>query len=143
MTSSMRVNWHIPVSHRNFNRMPASVWIRCLQMVPYLDEHNIASTINEDHSDAEIMIFVRMHDARALALASAAKARGQRVILDLVVNYLDFADVPFVGQPVTAQHREQVFRMLSVADAVTCSSAAIAALYGRAPQLCTLRPRFG
>ncbi len=31
----------IPVSHRNLNRMSASVWIRCLQLLPYLEEHGI------------------------------------------------------------------------------------------------------
>lgn len=127
----MRVNWHIPVTHRDYNRMPASVWIRCLQLLPYLRELGIESTVNgeatdAEAADAEIAVFVRMHDARALELARAAKAHGQRVVLDLVVNYLDFADVPFVGQPVTTQHQEQVLRMLAVVDAVTCSSSAIA-----------------
>jgi len=122
----IRVNWLIPVDHRDYNRMSASVWIRCLQLIPYLEARGIQSTVNKPDAEADITIFVRWQDEQAYELARRQKQKGQSIVLDLVVNYFDKASVPYVGKPVTLKHIDETLRMLSVADVVTCASAYIA-----------------
>jgi len=122
----VKVNWQIPVSHQNYNRMPASVWIRCLQMLPYLKGWGIRSTVNLPDEQPDVHVVIRQQDDAAYHLARQQKERGARIVFDLVVNYFDAAEVRGVGQTVTAQHIDQVHRMLSIADAVTCASQNIA-----------------
>ncbi len=123
---SLKVNWIIPVAHRDFNRMAASIWIRCLQLIPYFEARGVRCVINEPGPDVDINVFVRLQDKRAYELARRLKKQGQKIVCDLVVNYFDEAEVLHLGKPVTARHREQILKMLSVADAVTCSSDNIA-----------------
>ncbi len=122
----MRINWFLPVNHTNYNRMSASVWIRCLQVIPYLERQGIHSTVNQLDAKADIHLFVRRQDDEAYLLAERAKAQGCCVIFDLVVNYFDKAALPRLGTPVTDKHVQQALRMLEVADVVTCASQFIA-----------------
>jgi len=123
---SIKVNWLIPVNHRDYNRMPASIWIRCLQLIPYLEERGIRCAVNDPDGKADVTIFVRWQNKQAYELARKQKQKGQRIIFDLVVNYFEEAKVPYVGKPVTRKHIDETLRMLSVADVVTCASAYIA-----------------
>lgn len=122
----VRVSWFIPVDHRDYNRMPASVWIRCLQLIPYLEERGVPCIVNEPDAEADVAVIVRQQDEQAYQLAHQQKQKGRRVVFDLVVNYFDEAQVEHVGRPVTHMHIEECLRMLSVADVVTCASAYIA-----------------
>jgi len=106
--------------------MHASVWIRCLQLLPYLAERGVHCVVNEPGPGVDVNVFVRSQDQRAYELAGGLRGKGQKVVFDLVVNYFDEAEVRHLGRPVTARHREQTLKMLSVADAVTCSSDNIA-----------------
>ncbi len=123
---ALKVNWFIRVKHRNYNRMSASVWIRCLQLLSYLERRGVQSTINEPSPDTDVNIFVRWQDEEAYELARQQQKQGQTIVFDLVVNYFDEADVPSLGKLVTQKHIDQVRRMLSVADVVVCASAYIA-----------------
>jgi hypothetical protein len=127
MTTPLTVVWHVPVRHRDRDRMPASVWIRCLQLLPYLERHGVRSVINDTRAAADVAIFVRSQDARALAAARAAKGRGTRVVVDLCVNYLDETGLMPGGYGVLARHVDECRAMLDTADAVTAASAFIAA----------------
>ena len=106
--------------------MAASMWIRCLQLIPYLEEKGIRCTVNDPGEDVDINVFVRWQDRRAFELARDRHSRGQKVVFDLVVNYFDPAEVSGLGKVVTPRHRAEVLRMLSVADGVTCASRNIA-----------------
>jgi len=127
MTAPLTVAWHVPVRHRDRDRMPASVWIRCLQLLPYLERHGVRSVINDTRTAADVAVFVRSQDAGALAAARAAKANGTRVVVDLCVNYLDETGLMPGGYGVLARHVDECRAMLDTADAVTAASAFIAA----------------
>lgn len=107
--------------------MPASVWIRCLQLRPYLARLGVDVVINQPESEADVHVFLRRQDAAAYQLASELKQRGQRVVFDLVVNYFDEVTLPHRGTAVTETHVAQVEKMLSVSDRVICASEYIAA----------------
>lgn len=126
MTAPLMVGWHVPVRHRDWDRMPASVWIRCLQLLPYLERHGVRSVVNDTRAPADIAVFVRSQDARALAAARAAKAAGARVVVDLCVNYLDETGLMPGGYGVLARHVDECRAMLEAADVVTAASAFIA-----------------
>lgn len=115
---------------RRYERLPASVWIRCLQLVPYLEAHGVCCGINRLEVAPHIAVFVRWQDTAAYDLAKRLKRKGTRIIVDLCVNYLDPTSVPHLGTPVTPRHREECLRMLSLADSVTCASAFIAQRVG-------------
>jgi glycosyltransferase involved in cell wall biosynthesis len=125
--SPLTVTWFVPVRHRDYNRMPASVWNRCLQMLPYLERLGVRCLVNDRRTPAEVVVFVRMQDADALALARAVRARGARVVFDLCVNYYDVTGLTAGGYGVTERHRADCLAMTETADAITTASAFIAA----------------
>jgi len=117
-----RIGWHIPVKPGDFDRMPASVWIRCLQLLPYLREAGVSCTVNKPRKAADIAVFVRWQDSSALQLARKLKERGQRIVLDLCVNYFDNTGMFDGGYGTTERHVEECLRMTEVADLVVCGS---------------------
>lgn len=121
----IKVGWYIPVNHNNYNKMPASVWIRSLQLIPYLKKLGIESVINSNEK-VDIAIFVRWQDEKAYQLAKTLKDRETRIIFDMCVNYFDETDVPGLGNPVNKKHVDETIRMISIADAVTTASNFIA-----------------
>lgn len=122
----LTVNWFIPVTHRDYDQMPASVWIRCLQLIPYLEERGVRCTINDPDAEADICVFVRWQDEHAYELARRQKRKGQRVVFDLCVNYFDETGLFEGGYGTTAERVEECLRMVEIADVVTCASAYIA-----------------
>lgn len=126
MSRALTVAWILPVRHRNVDRMPASVWIRCLQLLPYLERHDIQSVFEERPGAADVVIFVRRQDDAARALASSARARGARVVVDFCVNYFDETGLAPGGYGVTARHVAEARAMVEAADLVTAASAFIA-----------------
>jgi glycosyltransferase involved in cell wall biosynthesis len=126
MGRTLTVTWFVPVRHRNYDRMPASVWNRCLQLHPDLERIDVRCLVNDRDTRADVAVLVRMQDAEALALARTLRARGTRVVFDLCVNYLDVTGLIGEGYGVTELHRQQCLAMLGAADAVTTASAFIA-----------------
>lgn len=126
MSDVSRINWILPVSHRDYNRMPASVWIRCLQLIPYLEELGVRSEINSSESDAPVVVFVRNQSDDSYRLAERFKSAGKKVIFDLCVNYFDPSELSNLGTPVGERHILECKRMVALADLVTCASANIA-----------------
>jgi hypothetical protein len=122
MSGPISVAWFVPVRHRNFDRMPASVWIRCLQLIPYLEPLGIRSSVNSRRERADICVLVRMQDDDAYRIAHEAKRQGRRVVFDLCVNYFDETGLLGDGYGVTRRHVEQCRRMVELADAVTAAS---------------------
>jgi hypothetical protein len=126
MSRPITVAWFLPVRSRNWDRMPASCWIRCLQLLAYLERLGVRSVVNDPRPAADVAVFVRRQDPATRELALAARARGTRVVVDLCVNYLDETGVAPGGYGVTARHVAECRGMLEVADAVTAASAFIA-----------------
>ena len=123
---SLTVNWNIATNKKDFNRMSASVWIRCLQLIPYLEERGVRCRVNEPDSRADVSVFVRWQDNDALGLAKRLRGRGEKVVFDLCVNYFDETGYFDGGYGTTQREVKECARMVAVADAVTCSSAFIA-----------------
>lgn len=123
---TITLNWMIPVRHMNYNKMPASVWIRCLQIIPYLERLGIKNVINDMSGVNDISIFVRWQDDEAYELAKQLKVKGSHIVFDICVNYFDEAEVPIFGKQVAKRHVEEALRMVSVADVVTTASDYIA-----------------
>ncbi|MBN1841346.1 MAG: hypothetical protein JW883_03565 [Deltaproteobacteria bacterium] len=121
-----RVVWFIPVSYRDYNNMPASVWIRCQQLIPYLEQRNIRCAVNQSDDEAEIAVFVRWQDEQAYNLARRMKQKGKRIVFDLCVNYFDETGLFDGGYGTTAKQVSEARRMIEMADTVTCASAYIA-----------------
>ncbi len=118
----IKVNWFIPVNHKNYNKMQASVWIRCLQLIPYLEKRNIVCTTNNLTAKADISVFVRWQNDEAYALMKKGIAKGQKVIFDLCVNYLEPAGQIGKSYGSFPEQWEQALRMIELSDAVTCAS---------------------
>jgi len=122
----LNVSWIAPVENRDYNRMPASVWIRCLQLFPYLEEMGVGSTFNDPTAGAPIAVFVRFQNDEAYQQAERLKEQGRRIVFDLCVNYFDLSEVRHLGVPVSSRHVDECLRMASLADVITCASENIA-----------------
>lgn len=123
----MKVNWFIPVHHTNYNRMPASVWIRCLQMLPYLAKLGVKSAVNQPDRRADVAVFIRHQTAETGRLMRQQKEQGAKVVFDLVVNYLEpSGPVAGLGEPVSQGQVEMIKKLIYLADGVTCASQFIA-----------------
>ena len=126
MERPITVTWFLPVRHRNYNDMPASVWNRCLQMLPYLEKLGIRCLVNDRKTRADVAAFVRWQDASAADVAREARARGTRVVFDLCVNYFDVTGLRQDGSGTTEARRTECLTMTALADAVTTASPFIA-----------------
>jgi len=119
---SLRTIWFTPVHHRNYDHMPASVWIRCLQLFPYLEERGVRCEVNDPDADGDICVFVRWQDDHAYEVAQQQKRKGRRIVFDLCVNYFDETGLFEGGYGSPAERVKECRRMVDVADVVTCAS---------------------
>ena len=71
----MKIVWFLPTSSKNFNNMSASVWIRALQLIPYLENLKIKNYINDENINADFAIFVRRQDESDYRLAVKLKKK--------------------------------------------------------------------
>lgn len=124
-------NWLTNVHHRDYDRMSASVWIRCLQLIPYLESHGVKCLLNQPEEAAPIALFVRWQDESAYRLARTLKSKGSKIIFDLCVNYFDPVGYIGPGYGATGERLDETMRMLELADVVVCASHFIA---GRAKE---------
>ena len=128
---TLRLNWFIPTKTStpnkiNFDRVSGSIWIRCLQLIPYFNQMGIDSVINDLESDTDISIFVRWQNSDAYETALKQKSKGQKIIFDLCVNYFDEVHIENLKGPVTKSHINDCKKMVSVSDVITCASKYIA-----------------
>jgi len=135
----MKINWFIPpnqinrffpdklsrflrLGYYNFDRVSASVWIRCLQLIPYLEDKGILCKINDFSTESDIAFFVRWQDDHAYRCLKEQKEKTKAIIFDQCVNYFDI-EGNFPGNyGSTAEQRDQILRMAKLSDAFTCSS---------------------
>lgn len=122
----MIVNWYLPTDSRDFNNMSASVWIRALQLFPYLEAFGVENRVNDTLGASDIVVFVRRQDPQSIECARKEKAHGAKVVFDLCVNYFDVSGAPGLADPVTQDHVDACMAMVELSDAVTCASANIA-----------------
>lgn len=121
----MNVSWFIPSIPRwpwhrpyDFDRYPASVWIRCLQLLPYLNGLGVHSLINQSNSKTQIAVFLRRYDNESVELASYLRSKNVKVVLDTPVNY--FTQEQHWGY--RGNVRARFKNMAHQSDAILCPS---------------------
>ena len=122
----MIINWFLPTTSRDFNKMSASIWIRGLQLFPYLEKKQVKNIVNDSDSKADISIFIRRQSVVDQKLAIRQKLKGQKIIFDLCVNYFHKSKKTISHDEVTSKHISNCIKMTQIADFVFCSSKMIA-----------------
>ncbi|MSR77610.1 MAG: hypothetical protein EXS63_05225 [Candidatus Omnitrophica bacterium] len=119
------ISWFIPETRRfprwqkfDYNRVLPSVWIRCLQFIPYLERQGISCRLNQEFVGTQAAIFLRCFDAPSLARMRKLKQRGLKVFVDTPVNYFSEVQHPAFESDV----RKYFIEMASLADGIFCPS---------------------
>jgi hypothetical protein len=91
MAQKTHLGWFIPFqrSYKDYNRVIASVWIRCLEMIEPLRVKGYLSTINQPWAPMDIAIFHRVQGFWAQQLHRLLRLRGVKTIFSVVVNYYE------------------------------------------------------
>ena len=132
----MIINWFIPdeglsfsklrqicgLNPYNYDRYLASVWIRCLQIIPYLSVHGVCSLINDKRAKADISVFLRRYDDKDFELLKKQKDKGAKVIVDLCVNYFDVTGLFPGGYGSTEKTNNQIKKIIKQVDLIICAS---------------------
>lgn len=125
----MNVSWLIPKVRKwpwqqwyNYDRIIASVWIRCLQLIPFLQELNIQSKVNKWDDGTDIAVFLRYWNRDALRTAVSLKKKGVKIVLDTPVNYFSTQRHPQFDELVLRQFAE----FTKISDCIFCASSYIA-----------------
>ena len=120
----MKISWFIPHFKRpwqkqyNYDKVMASVWIRSLQLIPYLEKLGIKSEINTWSKETNVAVFLRQWDKKMQKTALKLKKNGARIIVDTPVNYFSSQDLkPFKGEA-----KQNFESFINIADAVFCPS---------------------
>lgn len=121
----IRIGWFIPVqyNYKDYNRVMASVWIRCLQLIEPLQTLGYESTINQPWKKVDIAIFLRVQGSWAQKLQRYLQWRGVKTIFSVIVNYYEReGNIEKIRRTVTDEHIKQCITMTREANAVvTCS----------------------
>ena len=120
--SAIEVHWFVPVNHVDYDRMPASVWIRCLQLIPYLSELGVESKVNVEPESPKVCFFVRSQNKESQDVARRLRERGCAIVFDLCINYYDESGLSENGYGAAPQQVEDCNLMTEIADAITCAS---------------------
>ena len=88
----LKLDIHIPYEEgASFDNVLASVWIRYLQLLPYLKRDNIKYSINKFNTSADLAVFFRLHDKTAISKIEEYVKAGIPVLSDFGINYADKA----------------------------------------------------
>ncbi len=126
---ALHVSWLLPSIRRwpwqrryNYNRVMASLWIRCLQLLPHLEREGVHSTLHRLHPKARVAILMRDFTPPQYKEAQKLKRLGIKLVLDTPVNYFSKQDLPAYKGTV----REDFLALADLADVITCPTAYIA-----------------
>ncbi|WP_419786674.1 hypothetical protein [Pseudodesulfovibrio sp.] len=125
----MKIGWFVPSTETDYDKVTSSVWMRCLQLIPYLTRLGVENVIND--YDCDVAMFVRWQDETALAAAKRLRQAGTPVIFDMVVNYFEESHSSYRLNAVSSGQVTECRSMVEQADMVTCVSEYIA---GKAKQ---------
>lgn len=127
----MRIAWRAPLGllawfprRYNYDKAPASVWIRCLQLLPYLRALGVNCEVNDRPKKPDVAVYLRRWSASDLQEARRLRQQGVKIVLDTPVDY-------FTGETAFAYRgavRDDFQRFLEVCHAVTCASPTVAAV---------------
>lgn len=89
INSNPRLGLFIPTFKRNYNDVSASIWIRCLQMIPYYKNLGYEVHLNNPFIKYDYTIFYRGVDKKAIYIIKYLKLISKKVYWDTCVNYFD------------------------------------------------------
>ena len=112
----MKLGLFIPTRQRNYNNISASLWIRCLQMVPYYKAIGIDVHINNPFRKYDISIFFRGVNDLDYNFIRFLKKISYKVLWDTVVDYYVEHDACNSKQRINAE------RISSLVDGIIVSS---------------------
>jgi len=125
----MKISWFIPHIRKlpwqkwyNYDRVMASVWIRCLQLIPFLKQIGIESQINTWDKSTQVAVFLRSWNRHMQKLAMELKKNGVIVIVDTPVNYFSSQHL----KPFSETVIQEFNNFINISDAVFCPSLYIA-----------------
>lgn len=116
------VSWQTPLKSGNYDKVLASQWIRCLQLMPYLEKMGVKCELNTSGESADVVVFTRWQGKKALEKAKYLKSLGKKLVFDLVVDYFPREGVEKRNHHASRQQIEDCLRMVDISDAVTCAS---------------------
>lgn len=121
--SKKHISWIVPSSSKNPDRQLASVWIRSLQMIPYLENMGIKCALNKTFPVPEVAIFLRRYMGSDVLLARKIKNKGTRIVLDVVANYFEVYAPNLHGYGGCTKDQNYNFMQLAeLADEIWCVS---------------------
>ncbi len=121
----MNISWFVPSVWKwpwqkwfNYDRVLASTWIRCLQLIPYLGALGVSSEINKWDGETQIAVFLRRWGKEEQILARRLKTKGVKIVIDTPVNYFSPQRLPALE----SDARDEFLSFVDIADAVFCPS---------------------
>lgn len=123
--STLRIGWFIPWHRtlKDYDRVLASVWIRCLELIGPLQELGYKSTINQPWAPMDIAIFVRLQGPWAQRLQRFLQLRRVKTIYSAIVNYYQYeGNMPTSSYAMSRQQIDNCIAMTIQANAVLTAS---------------------
>jgi len=114
--------YKLPIIGYNYTKMPASSWIRCLQLIPYLEKAGVSVSVNRENAKCDIAIFLRRWSDKDYQMAERLKQNGTKIVLDTPVNYFSDEQHPAFTETTKVAFR----KFANIADKITCASENIA-----------------
>ncbi len=117
------ISWMIPSSSRNPDKQLASVWIRALQIKPYLEHYGFKCALNNYFFYPEIAIFLRRYEQEDVELARRLKNKGTKIVLDVIVNYFEvYPPHPDGYGGCSKKQNSSFMALVELADEIWCVS---------------------
>lgn len=85
----MKIGLFIPTWRRDYNKISASIWIRCLQQIKFYKKMGVDVDVNNPLKKYDVVIVYRACDEIAYKAICWFKKRSGRVYWDTVVNYYE------------------------------------------------------
>ncbi len=85
----MKLGLFVPMLSRDYNKIPASAWIRLYQMVPYYQSLGIEVHVNNPFHSYDAAIYFRIADRKSYYFIRFLKGISRRVYFDTCVNYFE------------------------------------------------------
>lgn len=121
----IRLGWFIPLHRtlKDYNRVMASIWIRCLEMVGPLQTMGYESVINQPWAPLDIAVFLRIQGFWGQQLQRFLQWRGVKTVFSVVVNYYEReGNVAKIADSISDEQIKNCIAMTKGTDAVIAAS---------------------
>lgn len=102
----------------NYNKALASARLRCYDLINYFkNDKDISAELYNHTKKYDVVVFQKLFNAKALALAQYLRDKGTKTVFDIGTNYLELD-----AECVSSEQQEMCIRMLEKMDYVSVSS---------------------